>query len=120
MKQTYQTGIDGEKAAEDYLTGMGMTCLERRYKTKVGEIDLILRDGETVVFVEVKARMTGDAGWGLMAVDGRKQKRVAQAAMMYLMRKKWTDQPVRFDVLEIRKEEILYVPNAFQPARLFY
>ena len=116
MKQTYETGLQGEDAAEAYLTKEhGMTCLERRYRTKAGEIDLILLDGETVVFAEVKTRKTGEPGNGLSAVNAGKQKRIVHAALLYLMRQKWMDRSVRFDVIEICRGEILYVPNAFQP-----
>ncbi len=121
MKQTYETGLWGEDAAETYLTKeRGMICLERRYRTKAGEIDLILLDGETVVFTEVKTRETGDPGNGLSAVNIRKQKRIVNAALLFLMRKKWMERPVRFDVVEICRGEILYVPNAFQPYGHFY
>ena len=60
MKTTYETGLQGERAAEEYLhQKMRMHCLERRYRNQCGEIDLIMLDGETVVFVEVKTRKTG-------------------------------------------------------------
>ena len=121
MKQTYETGLRGEDAAEFYLTREhGMICLERRYRTKTGEIDLILLDQETVVFAEVKTRQTGDLGNGLAAVNIRKQKRIVNAALLFLMRRKWMGRSIRFDVIEICRGEILYVPNAFQPYGYFY
>ena len=58
MKATYETGVRGEEIAEAYLTQMGMRCLERRYREKPGEIDLIMEDGECLVFVEVKTRFS--------------------------------------------------------------
>lgn len=116
MKKTYETGIQGEKTAAEYLTRkLGMVLLEHRYRTKTGEIDLILMDGETVVFAEVKTRRTGNPGNGLSAVNRTKQKRITQSAMLYLMRMGRMQAPVRFDLVEIVGEEILYVPNAFQP-----
>ena len=83
--------------------------------TKAGEIDLILKDGDTIVFAEVKTRKTGEPGNGLSAVNPAKQKRIAQAATIYLMQKNRMRETVRFDLVEICGEEILYVPNAFQP-----
>ena len=102
MKTTYETGLQGEEAAEAFLCReRGMICLERRYRTKCGEIDLILLDGETVVFTEVKTRKTGEAGNGLSAVNVAKQKRILNASLLYLMKKKWMDRAVRFDLVEI-------------------
>ena len=121
MKQTYETGLQGEEAAEKYLQNTrGMTCMERRYRTKHGEIDLIMREGGAVVFVEVKTRLTASRGTGMMSVNSAKQRRIAQAAMIYLMKTHQLNQPVRFDVVEISCGEIIHIPNAFQPGRMFY
>ncbi len=121
MKQTYETGLWGEDAAEKYLAGKyGMVCLERRFKTKAGEIDLIMLDGETVVFVEVKTRKTGELGNGLAAVNVTKQKRIVNAALLYLMKRKWMNRAVRFDLAEVRENGITYIPDAFRPYGHFY
>ena len=116
MKQTYETGLQGENTAEAYLHDrLGMICLERRYRTHCGEIDLIMTDGDTVVFVEVKTRRTGETGNGLSAVNLAKQKRITQAATLYLMQKNWLRKAVRFDLVEIHGFEVIHIPNAFQP-----
>ena len=121
MKQTYQTGLAGEKTAEDWLCKQKkMACLERRYRSKAGEIDLIMLDGETVVFVEVKTRQTSASGSGLAAVDARKQRRIAQAASLYLLHTGRQNQACRFDVIEVRNGEVFYIPNAFQYCGVFY
>ncbi len=121
MKATYETGVHGEEIAEDYLTKKGMVCLERRYREKCGEIDLIMRDGHTLVFVEVKSRFSSAApGTGLMAVNAAKQRRLARTAMLYLMRHKAQRSPVRFDVLEINRDGVIHIPNAFQPGGMFF
>ena len=115
-KTTYETGIQGEITAADYLTRKyGMVLLEHRYRTSAGEIDLILEDGDTVVFAEVKTRKTGAPGDGLSAVNNAKQKRIAHGAMIFLMQKGWTRRAVRFDLVEIFGGEILHIPDAFQP-----
>lgn len=114
MKQ-YEAGVHGEAAAEQYLTGQGMTCLARRYRAEDGEVDLVMEDGAFLVFVEVKARPRSRAGSGLMAVTPAKQRRLAHAAMHYLMENSWTARAVRFDVIEITMDGICHVPNAFQP-----
>lgn len=115
MKQ-YDKGLTGEQRAEEYLLGLGMLCIARRYRGQDGEIDLIMRDGETVVMVEVKARPRGGAGAGLQAVTTAKQRRMLHAAQAFLVEREWFDLPVRFDVVEITAAGILHVPNAFMPA----
>ena len=116
MKATYETGLWGEDFAARYLTeNLGMDLLEQRYRTKRGEIDLIMTDGDTIVFVEVKTRRTGETGNGLSAVNLAKQKRITQAATLYLMQKKWLRKAVRFDLVEIHGFEVIHIPNAFQP-----
>ena len=121
MKQTYQTGLAGEQAAAEYLQKQyGMRLIETRCRNKAGEIDLIMEDGGTIAFIEVKTRMTAPRGSGLMAVDLRKQKRVARAAMLWLMEKGFLNRHVRFDAAEVSREEVLYIRNAFQPGNMFY
>ena len=116
MKKTYETGVLGEQEAAEYLTEKyGMTLLEHRYRTKAGEIDLILKDGDTIVFTEVKTRLTGPSGNGLSAVNFAKQKRITNAAILYLIKKGWMRKLIRFDLVEIQGNEILHIPNAFQP-----
>lgn len=113
----YVSGLQGEKQAEDYLLSRGMTVLARRYRAQDGEIDLILLDGETVVFAEVKARPRGRSGDGLIAVTPAKQRRMTHAALAFLVEREWMSHPVRFDVVEITAQGILYVPGAFMASR---
>ena len=121
MKKTYETGLYGEKTAEEFLTSQkGMICLERRYRNKCGEIDLIMFDGETVVFVEVKTRLTGIPGSGLSAVNKTKQQRLFKAASLFLINRKMLNRPVRFDLVEVTGTQTIYIPNAFQPGGLFF
>ena len=121
MKRTYETGLLGERAAAQWLSKhCSMKLLESRYRNKAGEIDLIMLDGETVVFVEVKTRMNAAPGTGMLAVDRNKQRRIAGAAALYLIRMGWQDRPVRFDIAEVTRYDVLHVPNAFQPGGMFY
>ncbi len=122
MKQTYETGLSGEKAAETYLTQKkGMRCLERRYRCKCGEIDLIMLDQGCLVFVEVKTRKTGEPGEGLKAVNFRKQQRIVRASSLYMLSARKLNSAVRYDVVEVFGDSILHIPNAFQPqGRMFY
>ena len=90
MKTTYQTGLQGEQTAALWLEeNRSMRLLESRYRNKAGEIDLIMLDGDTVVFIEVKTRLNAQAGTGLLAVDRRKQQRIARAAVLYLIGRAW-------------------------------
>ena len=121
MKRTYETGVHGEEIAEQFLTEKGMRCLERRYREKPGEIDLIMEDGDALVFVEVKARFSeAQSGAGLCAVTPAKQKRIAQCATLYLLKHGWMRRDVRFDVVEINRGGVLHIPNAFQPGGMMF
>jgi putative endonuclease len=93
------------KSGEDYacreLERRGYAILARGYRTRYGEIDIIARDGATIVFVEVKAR-TGDRyGGGPAAVTLHKQARLTAVAEDYLARRRLRDVPCRFDVVAI-------------------
>lgn len=116
MKNQYNTGISGESQAEQYLYGLGMTTVAKRYRGGDGEIDLIMQSGDTIVFVEVKARPDSPAGSGLMAVTSAKQRRITHAAMTFLLEREWMEHPVRFDVVEISRSGILHIPNVFMAA----
>ena len=121
MKRTYETGLNGEQAASEWMNkNLGMKELEKGYKTKAGEIDLIMQDEETIVFVEVKTRTNAVSGSGLMAVDRNKQKRIANAAIFYLMNNGKLNSSVRFDAVEICSGRVLHIPNAFQPGNGFF
>ena len=116
MKQ-YESGLKYEAQAEAYLCLRGMRVLTRRFRAEDGEIDLIMEDGTTVVFVEVKARPGGGKGSGLHAVTLDKQRRMTHAALAFLVQREWMERLVRFDVVEITREGILHIPNAFMAAR---
>ena len=120
-KASYETGIKGEEIAARHLEDKGMRLLEKRHREKPGEIDLIMEDGDTLVFVEVKARFSPNAsGQGLQSVNGAKQRKIAKSALLYLMKHQWLRRSVRFDVVEINQEEILHIPNAFQPGGMMF
>ena len=80
-------GKSGENLAVEELERRGYAILDRRYRTRQGEIDIVAQDGETIVFVEVKARTTADRGTAAEAVTPVKQRRLLSMAMDYLARK---------------------------------
>src|SRR5262245_34094018 len=94
-------GIRGENLAVDELERRGYAILARRYRTRHGEIDIVARDGETTVFVEVKARATAEFGTAAEAVTRPKQRRLASMAADYLARRRLSNVPCRFDVVAI-------------------
>jgi putative endonuclease len=94
-------GILGESLACAELCRRGYVILARRYRTRVGEIDIVARDGDATVFIEVKARDGNDFGDGAESVTPWKQRRVAKMAMDFLARHRLHDRPCRFDVVAV-------------------
>jgi putative endonuclease len=94
-------GILGEDLACTELQQRGYAILERRYRTRHGEIDIIARDGEVTVFVEVKTRIGTDFGDGADAVTAWKQRRISKMAVDFLVRHRLHDRPCRFDVVAV-------------------
>ncbi len=89
-----------EEAATRWLGREGYRILGRNVRTEAGEIDLVALDGDTLCFVEIKARASSRFGPAVAAVDRRKQRRLARAASLYLVSSGWVG-PCRFDVLGI-------------------
>jgi len=106
-------GERGERAAERALIRSGGRVLARNYRTKGGEIDLIIRFQDVIAFVEVKTRSSDAHGTPSEAVDRRKQARIAQAAMEYMRENAMSDQRMRFDVVEVLGGHIKHIENAF-------
>ena len=95
---TKEIGDMGETAACRYLESKGYTILERNFKIKTGEIDIIAKDGECIVFTEVKTRKNTLYGEPSECVDFRKQRRITRTAMYYT---DTVNNEIRFDVIEV-------------------
>ena len=108
-----KTGQEYENVAAEYLRAQNYQILEKNYRIRSGEIDLIARDGAYLVFVEVKYRKNASSGDPLEAVDFRKQKKIIQVARYYLYEKRYIDIPCRFDVIGICGDSICHIKNAF-------
>ena len=113
-----KTGRHWERAAESYLRTQGLKLLQRNFSSRFGEIDLIMRDGQTVVFVEVKYRKSNQHGSGADAVTFHKQERISRTAAWYLAKNPHTAESIcRFDVISIDQGEndqgIDWIKNAF-------
>jgi putative endonuclease len=117
MSQIRQTlGRVGEDLACAELEKRGYEVLERRYRRRGGELDIVARDGRTVVFVEVKTRESRDFGDASEAVTPRKRWRMTQLALDYLARHSLTECACRFDVVAIHMENELPVVEIYQNA----
>ena len=115
-RQRVVFGKTGEDLACRELERRGYAILARRYRLRIGEIDIVCRDGETIVFVEVKARGGREFGEGAESVTALKRWRMARVAGEYLMKHRLTDRPCRFDVVSIRVEDDRPVVDVFQNA----
>ena len=119
MKNNRLFGARGEYWAARFLQEKGYKILEKNFRNKLGEVDLIVKDKGTVCFVEVKVRMSTAFGMPFEAVHYRKQKKLAQLAQSYLKFKFHTVNIFsRFDVISIlidgdNKPCITHIPNAF-------
>ena len=108
-----ETGTQYEERAAEYLIAQNYQILERNYRIRSGEIDIIARDGTVLVFIEVKYRKIDESGNPLEAVDIRKQRKIIKVARYYLYQKKYGDVPCRFDVIGICGSHIEHIKDAF-------
>ena len=113
-------GAEGERTAKAYLQAKGFRILHENYTTPLGEIDLIAQEGEVVVFVEVKARRSGEFGPPQASVTLQKQRQIVKVAKLFLQRHRLSMAACRFDVVavtfaghETAKPEILLIRDAF-------
>jgi putative endonuclease len=112
-----ELGRAGEAAAEALLAGRGYRVVARNYRVQAGEVDLVCLDGETVVFVEVKARGPGSLARPDQAVTPAKRGRILRAAAAFLSERDWWERPCRFDVVAVLIRDgnctANHLPNAF-------
>jgi putative endonuclease len=110
-------GITGEDLACEALEARGYSIVARRHRVPAGEIDIVARDGATIVFVEVKARNSHEFGSAAEAVTPVKQRKLVRLAMEYVAEHQMHDCPCRFDVVAIHLDtgtpEIEILQNAF-------
>ena len=122
MSDTNQLGPQGEELACVYLQEQGYTILERNYRNRVGEIDIVAKEGEHYCFVEVKAREDDEWGDPLEAITPDKQYRLHKTALGYIQEKDIFDEYARFDVVGIlfgiNPPKISLVKNAFEVSSL--
>jgi len=111
---TRNTGTSYERKAAEYLEQQGLVILKHNYRCRQGEIDLIARDKEYLVFVEVKYRSQNRAGYSLDAVNPAKQKKISKVARYFLAAEyHCTEIPCRFDVIGIDGGCLHWIKDAF-------
>jgi len=117
------TGALGEEIASNFLIASGYKILERNFRCKGGEVDIVARDPEdkTLVFIEVKARRNLSYGVPQLAVTPFKQRQISKAALTWLSKKRMHDQNARFDVIAILLDggglhKVEHICNAFDLA----
>jgi len=106
-------GAMGEARAAKALEDMGYAILAKNYRKRSGEIDLIAMQGDTLAFIEVKARTTARYGQPAEAVTPLKQRRIAETAMAYIAENGLDDVPCRFDVVEVFPDGVRVLRGAF-------
>ena len=106
-------GKVGEKTAAEYLKKKGYKILERNYKNPFGEVDIVAKDNEYTVFIEVKTRTDDAFGAPAESVDYRKRLKYARIAEAYLKINGKVDCACRFDVLEVENGKINHIKDAF-------
>jgi putative endonuclease len=104
-------GAAVEALAERHLTSAGLRPVERNYHCPAGEIDLVMRERDTLVFVEVRARRSGAFGSAAESIDARKRRRLLATAEHYLQSRRHRG-PVRFDVVALTGTQLDWLPNA--------
>jgi putative endonuclease len=116
--QRRAVGAYGERLAARYLQDQGLVILDRNWRCPEGEVDLILRDGDEVVFCEVKTRRGGGYGSPAEAIDRRKVRKLRGLAARWLAESGVRPRAVRFDVVEVRPQphgatRVEHIPSAF-------
>ena len=113
MNETRARGRWGEDEAVRFLEKKGLKLVERSFQTRWGEIDAIFREGDTWVFVEVKTRGRASDFPAVEAVSAAKQKRLTNAALMYMKRHRLEDCDLRFDVVIFEGDQVDWIRSAF-------
>ena len=112
-KSSYEKGKIGEKIAVKFLENKGFSIIITNYRTSFGEIDIIAKDGEYIVFIEVKLRNSLKNGLPREAVNKSKQKNIIAVAEKYISENQMFNVDFRFDVIEVLENSIIHIENAF-------
>lgn len=114
MVDNKQKGYLAEKNASDFLLKKGYNILFKNYQTRYGEIDIIAKKDTYICFIEVKYRKNINKGYPREAVNLKKQEKIKNTAILYITENNLQNIDFRFDVIEILKDNITHIKNAFQ------
>lgn len=122
---TKQIGKLGEDLAVDYLKSNGYNILQRNYRNRIGEIDIIAYDGDVLCFIEVKTRKNENFGSGFYAISQSKQRKIAQTALTYIKAHNKLEGDFRFDAIAVmlgegNNPEMSLIKNAFELDRQYF
>ena len=115
MTAAQQAGAEAEEIAVRFLANQGLQVVARNFRTRLGEIDVVARDGATLVFVEVRLRTRDDYGGALESIDSSKRRRIVAAANGYLSLL-GREPPCRFDVVTVEDRRAPWIRGAFDVA----
>jgi putative endonuclease len=117
-KSNIELGQSGERIAVNFLKINGYDIISTNFHNKLGQIDVIAKDNETICFVEVKTRRSQRFGQPTEAVELSKQRKISQVALMFLKQNKLLNSPARFDVISIShpdiQPDVKLIKNAFE------
>ncbi len=110
-----QRGADAESRAEAHLVGQGLKPIDRNWRCTLGELDLVMADGDTLVIVEVRSRSHATHGGALESIDARKRGKLLRTALAYTQaHAAWQDAPIRFDIVRFETDgQGHWLKNAF-------
>lgn len=116
MSDSQRIGVDAELQAKQYLLSQGLLWVMSNYRSRVGEIDLVMRDAQVLVFVEVRARSSSLFGGAALSITYKKQQKIIKTAALYIQQFKLHNSAVaRFDVVSFDgvPPQISWIKNAF-------
>jgi putative endonuclease len=120
-RDTRTVGFDAERLAQRFLRRNGLRQVAENYRCRLGEIDLIMRDGDCLAFIEVRYRVTNRFASASLSVDSHKQRKIIRTAAMFLTKNtRYANSTVRFDVIAIDldahgEQTIDWIRDAFRP-----
>ncbi|NLX62100.1 MAG: YraN family protein [Tissierellia bacterium] len=116
MSNNRKIGILGEDIAVEHLKSKGYRILERNYRSKIGEIDIIAFKNNILVFIEVKTRSNTNFGFPYEAVNKRKFHKILQTSLIYIKQKGYKGYQIRYDIIEVflsNNRKINHIENVF-------
>ncbi|MBK3332817.1 YraN family protein [Persephonella atlantica] len=111
---SFQTGKQAEEMAAKFLENNGYNVIERNFRTRFGEIDIVATEEDTLVFVEVRFRRSKDFGLPEETINSRKIQKIVNTAYRYISMKNPHFSDIRFDVIAVDTEGVRHIKNAFE------